>query len=60
MSKVRIKQVRSVINRTSRQKATMVALGLNKMNAVVEKEVTPQIAGMISKVAHLIEVEDVK
>ncbi|GAB5557285.1 MAG: 50S ribosomal protein L30 [Schleiferiaceae bacterium] len=60
MSKVRIKQVRSVINRTSRQKKTMQALGLSKINAVVEKEVTPQITGMINAVSHLIEVEEVK
>lgn len=60
MSKVRIKQVRSVINRPGRQKKTMEALGLSKINAVVEKELTPQITGMINKVSHLIEVEEVK
>jgi len=60
MSKVRIKQVRSVINRSGRQKRTMEALGLSRINAVVEKEVTPQITGMIKKVSHLIEVEEVK
>lgn len=60
MSKVRIKQVRSVINRPGRQKKTMEALGLSKINAVVEKELTPQINGMINKVSHLIEVEEVK
>ncbi|MDD3771255.1 MAG: 50S ribosomal protein L30 [Weeksellaceae bacterium] len=57
MSKVRVKQVRSAINREKSQKATLVALGLRKMNQVVEHESTPQIEGMIKKVQHLIEVE---
>ncbi|MDX5427838.1 MAG: 50S ribosomal protein L30 [Bacteroidota bacterium] len=60
MSKIRIKQVRSVIKRPARQKKTMEALGLRKMNAVVEVEATPQIMGMVNKVNHLIEVEEVK
>lgn len=58
MGKVRITQVKSVIDRPKRQKATMVALGLRKMNASVEKENTPQIAGMIRKVSHLVKVEE--
>ena len=56
MGKIKIKQVRSGINRPKDQKATLVALGLNKMNRVVEKEDTPQIQGMIKKVSHLVEV----
>ncbi|MCB0477626.1 MAG: 50S ribosomal protein L30 [Crocinitomicaceae bacterium] len=56
MAKIKIKQVRSGINRPKDQKATLVALGLNKMNRVVEKEDTPQIQGMIKKVSHLVEV----
>lgn len=56
MAKVKIKQVRSAINRTARQKATIKALGLGKLNRVVEHEETPQIRGMINKVQHLIEV----
>lgn len=60
MGKVKITQVRSVIDRPQRQKDTMVALGLRKMNASVEKENTPQIAGMINKVKHLIKVEEIK
>lgn len=56
MAKIKIKQVRSGINRPKDQKATLVALGLNKMNRVVEKENTPQIQGMIKKVSHLVEV----
>lgn len=60
MAKIRVKQVRSKINRPGDQKKTLQALGLRKMNQVVEHEVTPQIKGMINKVSHLIEVEEVK
>ena len=60
MAKVKLTQVRSVIGRPGRQRATMQALGLRKMNASVEHEVTPQIEGMINKVKHLITVEEVK
>lgn len=58
MSKVKITQIKSVIDRPQRQKATMIALGLRKMNASVEVEKTPQIAGMITKVQHLVKVEE--
>ncbi len=60
MAKVRIKQVKSKINRPARQKATLVALGVRKMHQVVEHEATPQIMGMIAKVQHLLVVEEVK
>jgi len=60
MSKVKVTQVKSIIDRSERQKRTMQALGLNKMNATVEKEATPQILGMITKVNHLVKVEEVK
>jgi large subunit ribosomal protein L30 len=59
MKKIKITQVRSVIDRPERQKRTMEALGLRKLNAVVEKEATPQILGMVEKVTHLIKVEEV-
>lgn len=58
MATVKVKLVRSVIKRPARQKATIQALGLRKMNHVVEKELTPQIQGMINKVKHLVEVID--
>jgi large subunit ribosomal protein L30 len=58
MKKVKVTQVKSVIDRSERQKRTMVALGLKKMNASVEVEATPQILGMITKVSHLIKVEE--
>jgi large subunit ribosomal protein L30 len=56
MSTIKIKQTRSAINRPANQKATIQALGFKKLNQIVEKEATPQILGMISKVKHLIEV----
>lgn len=56
MAKIKIKQVRSTINRPARQKATIKALGLSKLNQVVEHEATPQVLGMVKKVQHLIEV----
>ncbi len=56
--KIKVTQVRSVINRPKRQKATMEALGLRKLNQTVEHEATPQILGMIAKVSHLVKVEE--
>ncbi len=58
MSKVLITQTRSIIKRPQRQKRTIEALGLGKINRSVEKELTPQIAGMINKVQHLIDVKE--
>ncbi|MBU2915066.1 MULTISPECIES: 50S ribosomal protein L30 [Reichenbachiella] len=57
MSKVVITQVRSIIKRPNDQKLTIKALGLGKINRSVEKDSTPQIEGMIKKVAHLVSVE---
>lgn len=54
---IRIKQIKSTIDRPERQKRTMKALGLGKMHRIVEKQDTPQIRGMIEKVKHLIEVQ---
>ena len=58
MAKVKITQVRSVIRRPRNQKRTIEALGLGKINRSVEVEVTPQIAGMIDKVSHLVSVTE--
>ncbi|MFN0081026.1 MAG: 50S ribosomal protein L30 [Ferruginibacter sp.] len=58
MKKVKVTQVKSVIDRSERQKRTMQALGLTKMHRTVEKEATPQILGMITKVSHLVKVEE--
>jgi large subunit ribosomal protein L30 len=56
MATIKIKQVRSKIRCPKTQKLTLEALGLKKMNAVVEHEATPQILGMVAKVHHLVEV----
>jgi len=58
MSKVRISQVRSTIKRPENQKATIKALKLGKIGKTVEVELTPQIAGMINKVHHLVSVTE--
>jgi large subunit ribosomal protein L30 len=60
MAKIKITQVKSVIDRSERQKKTIVALGLRKINASVEVEATPQILGMVNKVNHLVKVEEAK
>ncbi|MCL6471718.1 MAG: 50S ribosomal protein L30 [Firmicutes bacterium] len=60
MAKLRIKQVRSGIGRSEKQKKTLRALGLKRIRDVVEQEDRPEIRGMISKVSHLVEVEEVK
>ncbi|AHM60179.1 50S ribosomal protein L30 [Flammeovirgaceae bacterium 311] len=54
MAKLIITKVKSTIKRPAKQKATMQALGLKKMNQTVEHEGTPQILGMIKKVQHLV------
>jgi large subunit ribosomal protein L30 len=56
MSKVKISQVRSSIDRPKDQKETLVALGLGRIGKSRELELTPSIQGMIKKVAHLISV----
>lgn len=58
MAKIIIKQIKSKIGSSARQKATLEALGLNKINATVEHEATPQIKGMVEKVKHLVSVEN--
>ena len=58
MAKVTITQVRSTIDRTERQKKTMKALGLGKIRKSVTLEMTPQVAGMVNSVNHLIEVKE--
>jgi len=58
MSKVKVTQVRSTIGKPKRQKDTIKALGIQKLNVPVEHEATPQILGMIRKVNHLVKVEE--
>ncbi len=57
MAKIKITQVKSVIDRPKSQKATIKALGIKKMNQTVEREDTPVIRGMVNKVSHLVVVE---
>ena len=59
MTKIKVTQIKSGIDRSERQKLTLQALGLNKLNASKEVEATPQILGMVSKVHHLVKVEEV-
>ena len=59
MAKIRVTQVKSLINRPKDQKATIIAIGLGKINRSVEVENTPQMAGMVRKVNHLVKVEEV-
>ena len=58
MNKVLITQIRSTIKRPKKQVLTIQALGLGRVNKTVEKELTPQIAGMINKVSHLVNVKN--
>ena len=58
MSKIKIKLVRSPIDKSKRQKLTLVALGFRKVNQIVEHEGTPQIHGMLRVVQHLVQVEN--
>jgi large subunit ribosomal protein L30 len=59
MAKLKITQVKSSIGSTKRQKLTLEALGLIKLNRPVIHEATPQIVGMVNKMRHLISVEEV-
>lgn len=59
MAKIKITQIKSVIDRSERQKKTMQALGLKKINHTVEVEATDAIIGMVRKVNHLVAIEKV-
>jgi large subunit ribosomal protein L30 len=58
MAKIKITQVKSTIDRPKDQKATITALGLGRISKTVVVENTPQIAGMVNKVNHLVKVEE--
>ena len=60
MGKIKVTQVKSAIKRTARQKRTLEALGIKKLHRPVELEATPQVMGMVAKVSHLVEVEELK
>ena len=52
--KIKIKQIKSGINRPMRQKKTLKALGLRGINHVVEHDSSPQVLGMVNAVNHLV------
>ena len=60
MGKIKVTQIRSIIDRPKRQKLTIEALGLGRPNWVKIYNDTPQIRGMINKVIHLVKFEDIK
>ncbi len=59
MGKVKITQTKSSIDRSKKQKATLLALGLRKINQTVEKDLSPALEGMLSKINHLVVIEEV-
>jgi large subunit ribosomal protein L30 len=59
MKKYKIVQVKSKIKRPEKQKRTLEALGVRKMNRPVIVNASPQVEGMINKVKHLLHVEEV-
>ena len=58
MAKIKVTQIKSGIGSTKRQKRTLEALGIRKLNNTVEVETSPQVLGMIAKVKHLLKVEE--
>ena len=59
MKKLRVTQIKSGIDRSERQKQTLLALGLKKLHNPKEHVATPQILGMIRTVEHLVKVEEI-
>ena len=60
MTKLKITQTRSVIGQTAKHRGTLRALGLGRIGRSVEREESPQVAGMLRKVSHLVRVEEAK
>jgi large subunit ribosomal protein L30 len=58
MAKIKVTQIKSGIGSTKRQKRTLEALGIRKLNNTIEVVDTPQVRGMITKVRHLLKVEE--
>jgi large subunit ribosomal protein L30 len=54
MAKIKIKQIGSPIRRPAHQRETLIGLGLNKMNRVVELEDTPEVRGALRKLPHMV------
>ena len=60
MTKLRVTQIRSAIGETERHRGTLRALGLGKIGRTAEHQESPQLAGMLRKVSHLVRVDDGK
>ncbi len=60
MSKLKVTLVRSAIGRPQDQRQTLVGLGLKKLSKTVELEDTPSVRGMVKKVIHLVDVEEIR
>ena len=59
MKRIKVTQVKSSIDRPERQKRSLEALGLKRMHRSVEHNATPQILGIVEKVKHLVQVEEI-
>ena len=59
MANIRIKQIKSSIDRSKDQKATLIALGLRKMNQSRDLVMNPALEGMVNKVKHLLKIENI-
>lgn len=59
MAKIRITQIKSRNGKPMRQKRTLDALGIHKLNHSVEHEATPEILGMVEKIRHLVRIENI-
>jgi large subunit ribosomal protein L30 len=60
MAKIKVTKIKSAINRTQTQKRTLESLGLKKIGQTIEHDASPSILGMVSKVSHLVSVEETK
>jgi large subunit ribosomal protein L30 len=60
MNKLKVKQVRSIVGRPWKHRLVVAALGLRHHQMTVIHNDTPAIRGMLHKVRHLVEVEEVK
>jgi large subunit ribosomal protein L30 len=60
MASLRITQTRSAIGETQAHRGTLRALGLGKIGRVAEHPESPQLAGMLRKVSHLVRIEDAR
>ena len=59
MSRIKITQVKSSIGRSQKQKDTLIALGIRGISKSVERDINPQIQGMVNKIAHLVIIEEI-